>query len=82
MEAVINLPNAKISIKIFDNIKFEKNGLIKYNKENNELKKIDLNYAIDIIDDLVSILKDALKGKFLKKLIKKWKNQSIMQILI
>lgn len=64
LETIVNLPYGKISIKIFDNIKFEKKGLINYVIENNKLKKFDLKYTIDIIDDLLMDLKDALKGKF------------------
>jgi hypothetical protein len=64
MEAIVYLPYGKISIKIFDNIKIEKNGQIKYIIENNELKKIDLNYNKDKLNDILNKLKDAFKGKF------------------
>ena len=63
MEREIVAPYGKISIKIFEKIKFEKKGYIKYIIENNELKKIDFNTNIDIIDNIISKIKDALNGK-------------------
>ena len=63
MEGEIVAPYGKISIKIFEKIKFEKKGYIKYIIENNELKKIDFNTNIDIIDNIISKIKDALNGK-------------------
>ena len=60
----IYLPNGEISLKIFNDIKFEKKGLINYIIENNEIKPIDFSFNIDVLDDILNKLKDALKDKF------------------
>ena len=62
--AKINLPFCEISLKLFNDIKYEKKGFLNYVIENNKIKSIDSNFHIDMLDNILNKLQDALKGKF------------------
>ena len=61
--AYIILPNGKLEIKLFTNIKIEKEGFIKYIIENNKIIKKEFSSANNNIDKLIDRIVESLKGK-------------------